>query len=278
MISESDAMRMTRRNFLVSTAAAMAWPMGPAAAGTVGIGGPAFGSTWRAALPDETDSVTVRKLVAAVVNEINQAMSPYLEQSELSVFNRTETVDWQNCSTPLADVAGHALEISRQTEGAFDPTIGPLVNRFGFGPIHGERVHPADLSVSSNGLRKRLPGLTLDLCGIAKGYALDRIIEALPAVGVDSVMFELGGEIRTLGRHPDGRAWQIGIERPDTKPGLVEHVVTPGPLALATSGTGRQTISLGESGVSPPDRSAVRPTGRRPAGICVGAGCIRDAR
>jgi thiamine biosynthesis lipoprotein len=148
MISESDAMRMTRRNFLVSTAAAMAWPMGPAAAGTVGIGGPAFGSTWRAALPDQTDSVAVRKLVAAVVNEINQAMSPYLEQSELSVFNRTETVDWQNCSTPLADVAGHALEISRQTEGAFDPTIGPLVNRFGFGPIHGERVHPADLSVS----------------------------------------------------------------------------------------------------------------------------------
>jgi hypothetical protein len=82
MISESDAMRMTRRNFLVSTAAAMAWPMGPAAAGTVGIGGPAFGSTWRAALPDQTNSVAVRKLVAAVVNEINQAMSPYLAQSE----------------------------------------------------------------------------------------------------------------------------------------------------------------------------------------------------
>jgi thiamine biosynthesis lipoprotein len=270
MISESDAMRMTRRNFLVSTAAAMAWPMGPAAAGTVGIGGPAFGSTWRAALPDETNSVAVRKLVAAVVNEINQAMSPYLEQSELSVFNRTETVDWQNCSTPLADVAGHALEISRLTEGAFDPTIGPLVNRFGFGPIHGERVHPADLSVSSNGLRKRLPGLTLDLCGIAKGYALDRIIEALPAVGVDSVMFELGGEIRTLGRHPDGRAWQIGIERPDTKPGLVEHVVTPGPLALATSGTGRQYISLGESGVSHLiDPRSGRPVDALPASVSV---------
>jgi thiamine biosynthesis lipoprotein len=117
--------------------------------------------------------------------------------------------------------------MTRFTEGAFDPTIGPLVNRFGFGPIHGERAHPADLSVSANGLRKRVPGLTLDLCGIAKGYALDRIIEALPAVGVDSVMFELGGEIRTLGRHPDGRAWQIGIERPDVEPGVSSMLLRP---------------------------------------------------
>jgi thiamine biosynthesis lipoprotein ApbE len=76
-------------------------------------------------------------------------------------------------------------------------------------------------------LRKRVPGLTLDLCGIAKGYALDRIIEALPAVGVDSVMFELGGEIRTLGRHPDGRAWQIGIERPDVEAGVMEQLLPP---------------------------------------------------
>lgn len=263
-------MLMTRRSFLVSTAAAMAWTMRPAAAGTVGIGGPAFGSTWRAALPDETNSVAVRKLVAAVVNEINQSMSPYLAQSEISVFNRADTADWQSCSTPLATVAGHALELARFAEGAFDPTIGPLVNRFGFGPIHGERVHPADLSVSSNGLRKRLPGLTLDLCGIAKGYALDRIIEGLPAVGVDSVMFELGGEVRILGRHPDGRAWRVGIERPDAKPGVIEHIVAPGQMALATSGTGRQNISLGEGGVSHLiDPRSGRPVDALPASVSV---------
>jgi thiamine biosynthesis lipoprotein len=243
-------MRITRRHFLVSTAAAMAWTVHPAVAGTTGIGGPAFGSTWRAALPDASRSSAVRKLVTSVVAEINQAMSPYLVQSELSAFNRAETVDWQGCSTPLADVADHALEMCRFTDGAFDPTIGPLVNRFGFGPIHGDRVHPEDLSVSASGLRKRVPGLTLDLCGIAKGYALDRIIEGLPAVGVETALFELGGEVRTLGRHPDGRAWQVGIERPDAEPGVMERIVAPGPLALATSGTGRQNINLGESGVS----------------------------
>ena len=263
-------MRMTRRHFLASTAAAMAWSVRPAAAGTTGIGGPAFGSTWRAALPDASRSAAVRKLVAAVVAEINQAMSPYQHQSELSVFNRADTADWQSCSTPLADVAGHALEMSRFTDGAFDPTIGPLVNRFGFGPIHGDRVHPEDLSVSANGLRKRVPGLTLDLCGIAKGYALDRIIEGLPAVGVETALFELGGEIRTLGHHPDGRSWQVGIEGPDAEPGVMDRIVAPGPLALATSGTGRQNISLGESGVSHLiDPRSGRPVDALPASVSV---------
>ncbi|WP_417435508.1 FAD:protein FMN transferase [Hoeflea sp.] len=263
-------MQMTRRNFIVTTAGAMAWAAGPAAAGTVGIGGPAFGSTWRAALPDGTKAEAVRRLVGSVVAEINQAMSPYLAQSELSVFNRADTADWQRCSASLAKVADHALEMSGVTDGAFDPTIGPLVNRFGFGPIHGERVRPEDLSVSANGLRKRVAGLTLDLCGIAKGYALDRIIEGLPSAGVEAALFELGGEVRTLGRHPDGRAWQVGIERPDARPGTVEHIVAPGPLALATSGTGRQNISLGEGGVSHLiDPRSGRPVDAVPASVSV---------
>ncbi|WP_269391280.1 FAD:protein FMN transferase [Hoeflea alexandrii] len=263
-------MRMTRRQFLVSTAAAVACTTLPANAGTTGIGGPAFGSTWRAVLPDESRSAAVLKLVASVVAEINQAMSPYQQQSELSAFNRAETLDWQGCSRPLANVAAHALEMSRFTDGAFDPTIGPLVNRFGFGPIHGDRVHPEDLSVSASGLRKRVPGLTLDLCGIAKGYALDRIIEGLPAAGVETALFELGGEVRTLGHHPDGRSWQVGIERPDAEPGVMERIVAPGPLALATSGTGRQNISLGGGGVSHLiDPRSGRPVDALPASVSV---------
>ena len=152
-------MRMNRRNFLFASAgvsvSAMTLSMRPALGNTVGIGGQAFGSTWRVALPDESRSVAVRKLVASVVAEINQAMSPYLPQSELSVFNRAETLDWQPCSGLLGEVAGHALELSRFTQGVFDPTIGPVVNRFGFGPIHGGRARPEDVSVSAEGLRKR---------------------------------------------------------------------------------------------------------------------------
>ncbi|MEM5470175.1 FAD:protein FMN transferase [Hoeflea sp. AS60] len=263
-------MRMTRRNFLVSTAGAMAWRVRQAAAGTIGIGGPAFGSTWRAALPDGTKSEVVRQLVASVVAEINLAMSPYLGQSELSVFNCADTLDWQGCSAPIAFVAEQALAMSRFTGGTFDPTIGPLVNRFGFGPIHGERARPDDLSVSANGLRKATLGLTLDLCGIAKGYALDRIVDALPSVGVETALFELGGEVRALGRHPDGRSWQVGIEQPDAEPGAMAHIVAPGPMALATSGTSRQNITLGYGGVSHLiDPRSGRPVDAVPASVSV---------
>jgi len=255
-------MKMTRRSFLVSTAGAMAVSMRPALAGTIGIGGPAFGSSWRAALPDGTKSDAVRRLVASVVAEINQAMSPYMAQSEVSVFNRSHSADWQACSVPLALVADQALEMSRFTEGAFDPTVGPLVNRFGFGPIHGEPACPEDLSVSTKGLRKATPGLTLDLCGIAKGYALDRIVDGLSLAGVTSALFELGGEVRTLGRHPDGRAWHVGIERPDAEQGVIEHIVAPGALALATSGTGRQSAALGQGGIS----HLIEPRSGRPVG------------
>lgn len=263
-------MRMNRRNFLFTCAAAMAATVRPALAGTVAVGGPAFGSTWRAALPDQASSNAVREMVASVVAEVNQAMSPYLAQSELSVFNRADTLEWQHCSAPLALVAEHALEMSRFTGGAFDPTIGPVVNRFGFGPIHGGRALPEDLSVSTNSLRKRTAGLTLDLCGIAKGYALDRIIEGLPAVGVEAALVELGGEIRTLGHHPDGRPWQAGIERPDAESGMMAHIVAPGKMALATSGTGRQFVRLGQGGVSHLiDPRTARPVDAVPASVSV---------
>lgn len=263
-------MEMTRRNFLLAGAGATVLSLRPAFAGTKAIGGQAFGSSWRAALPDASRSEAVRKLVASIVTEINQAMSPYLAQSELSVFNRTETLDWQSCSAPLVLVAEHALEMSRFTGGAFDPTVGPVVNRFGFGPIHGAQARPEDLSVSSSGLRKQAPGLTLDLCGIAKGYALDRIMDGLPSVGVEAALIELGGEVRTLGHHPDGRPWLVGIERPDAAQGEMAHIVAPGKMALATSGTGRQNIGLGQAGVSHlVDPRIARPVEAVPASVSV---------
>lgn len=263
-------MEMTRRNFLLAGAGAMALTLYPAFAGTKAVGGQAFGSSWRAALPDASRSEAVRKLVASIVTEINQAMSPYLAQSELSVFNRADRLDWQSCSAPLALVAEHALEMSRFTGGAFDPTIGPVVNRFGFGPIHGAPARPEDLSVSASGLRKQTVGLTLDLCGIAKGYALDRIMDGLPSVGVEAALIELGGEVRALGHHPDGRPWQVGIERPDAAEGEMAHIVAPGKMALATSGTGRQNIALGQGGVSHlVDPRTARPVEAVPASVSV---------
>lgn len=242
-------MILSRRDFLASAAISLAGSV-PAAASTIGIGGPAFGSSWRIALPGGSQPHAVRAVVDAIITGVNASMSPYVAGSELSRFNRSGSLDWQACSPELAQVASEAISISRLTGGAFDPTIGPLVGRFGFGPIHGDRGRPEDLSASASAVRKAAPGLTMDLCGIAKGFALDRIAESLPPIGVTAALIELGGEVRTLGRHPEGRSWQVGIEQPDGADGGFRHIVDPNGLALATSGTGRQSVAFAGRGVS----------------------------
>ncbi|EDQ34533.1 Membrane-associated lipoprotein involved in thiamine biosynthesis [Hoeflea phototrophica DFL-43] len=247
-------MRITRRSFLfsIATVGAVASGLGrsPAYAGVTTLSGRAFGSSWRVVVPAAADARQVRALVAAIVAETDMAMSPYLAQSELSRFNRSNAANWQRCSRHLAVVASEALRISQVTGGAFDPTVGPLVGRLGFGPISGARGLPGDIAAGAEGLRKSASGLTLDLCGIAKGYALDRIIEELVWIGIASAFAELGGEVRALGEHPEGRAWRAGIARPDGPAGAVYSVIEPGGLALATSGTGQQGIEFGANGLT----------------------------
>jgi thiamine biosynthesis lipoprotein len=247
-------MRITRRSFLfsIATAGALASGLGrsSAFASVTTLTGPAFGSSWRVVVPAAADARQVRAQVTKIVAETDRAMSPYLAQSELSRFNRSNSGDWQRCSRHLAVVASEALRISHATGGAFDPTVGPLVGRLGFGPISGARGQPGDITIRANGLRKSAPGLTIDLCGIAKGYALDRIIEGLIGMGIASAFVELGGEVRALGEHPEGRPWRAGIARPDGLAGTVYSVIEPHGLALATSGTGQQGVEFGANGLT----------------------------
>ena len=93
-----------------------------------------------------------------------------------------------------------------------------------------------DLHVRRTALRKADPALTLDLCGIAKGYALDAILAALRERGVTHALIELGGEIAALGEHPAGRPWQVAIEVPGRQPVQAHRIIAPRGLAVATSG------------------------------------------
>lgn len=269
---------LTRRGFIVSAAGAALSTPRPANAGAIALQGRAFGGTWRAALPEDVDTAAVARLIGSVVGDVDRAMSPYQDHTELTRFNRSRSIDWQVCSPDLSKVAGKALEMANLTDGAFDPTVGPLVNRFGFGPIHGGMGQPADLSAMPGRLRKAHPEMTLDLCGIAKGHALDRIMDGLKKSGLDTALVELGGEIRTLGDHPDGRAWRAAIERPDAAAGVMAYVVEPRGLALATSGNGRQHIDLGASGVSHIiDPASGHPVDAAPASVSVLAESAMEA-
>lgn len=198
--------------------------------------GSAFGSSWRVSVDRSVDLTVVRPAVEAIIRQVDAQMSPYRNRSELTIFNESSKLEAQVMPPELCSVAAEALRIARLTDGAFDPTVGPVVSRFGFGPIQGGTGAFSQIEVTSDTLRKAIPDLTLDLCGIAKGYALDRIAEALERSGVRDAMIEVGGEIRVLGRHPKGRQWIAAISDPSVLGFQAYRLVAPGAQALATSG------------------------------------------
>ena len=201
------------------------------------LAGPAFGSNWRViASGHPADAAAQRSTIERIISEVDAAMSPYRYASELSRFNRAQSTDWQPISPGTANVATEALRLAAQTSGAFDPTVGPMVERYGFGPITGDMGRYDSIAVQDEALRKERPGLTLDLCGIAKGYALDRIAATLSEQAESGAMIEIGGEVMALGEHPDGRPWQVAVLDPNGVGTAIHRIVAPGGLALATSG------------------------------------------
>ena len=261
-----------RRAVLLGVAAALLCRPGLAETEPVQrIGGLAFGSAWRATLPPEADANAARRAIETIVAEVDATMSPYRPNSDSGRFNRTPGTDWMAASHETCWVVEAALSLAALTDGAFDPTVGPLVARYGFGPIAGDRPDLSAIALRPGALRKSAPGLTIDLCGIAKGRALDRAARALRRLGIPDALLEIGGEVRALGRHPDGRPWQVGIERPDGT-GAIHRVANPGSRALATSGhlpngySGRGRLS-----------HIIDPRSGRPAGQSLASVTVLDA-
>lgn len=184
--------------------------------------------------------------------EINKILSTYDPDSELSRFNRVDPADWIAVSKPLYSVLKTALQISRQSEGAFDITIGPLVNLWGFGPeirlenppdeaeiaaaLEQTGYDKLELHDSALKVRKLHADLYVDLSGIAKGYAVDQIAATLEQHGTEHYMVEIGGEIRVRGTNAQEIPWQIGIEKPQSSGHSLQKVLSLKNTALATSG------------------------------------------
>jgi FAD:protein FMN transferase len=202
--------------------------------------------------PKNLDRVALEQQVERALAAINQQMSTYLPDSELSRFNRHQGNDWFPVSSQTVAVAAAGQDVSRATGGAFDVTVGPLVNLWGFGPSGRavdvpsedeiaecrQRVGHQQLDVRANppALRKRRPDLYVDLSAIAKGFAVDQVAQLLERRQIAAYMVEIGGEVRTRGRKPDGTRWRIGIERPEAGVRQIQCIVELEDQALATSG------------------------------------------
>lgn len=231
-------MRLTRRNILLGAGTALIAGAVPAfAAGVRIIGGPAFGTSWRITLPEGEPVDAVLGAMRSIVSSIDAAMSPFRTDSEIARFNASNSCDWQALSPETCTVVRESLDVAALSGGAFDPTVGPIVGRYGFGPIHRPvEGSYLDISARPGKVKKRQPSLTLDLCGIAKGHALDRMVAALDHLGEADFLIEIGGEVFARGSHPEGRAWQVGVERPVPGPTMLQRIVRLDGRALATSG------------------------------------------
>ena len=220
--------------------------------GYLQFGGSTMGSTYTVKLDAAgQDAAALRALVQATLDDIDWRMSLFREDSELSAFNRAEAGVPFAMTEGFAAVLAAAVDVSHWSGGAFDVTVAPLVETWGFG-TRKTRTVPAvavvadgrrrvdwrslTLDESKRSVTKRHPGLQADLGGIAKGYGVDRVAAALDARGVRHYMIEAGGEVRTRGVNAVGEPWRIGIEEPDAMPQRARWAVPLSGKSMATSG------------------------------------------
>ncbi len=235
--------------------------------------GAAMGTTWRATIShakiSEDQADQIEKKIKDVIQEVEGAMSTFIPDSELSVFNKSGANIPVKVSPGTLNVVSKALQIAKLTSGAFDPTVWPLVRLWGFGdnkvgdnvPTKAQIEKAAELvdyramivDKQNETLVKTREGISLDLASIAKGYAVDRVWEALDSWGYTDFMIEIGGEVRTKGKNITGMPWRIGIDKPrfDKGPGEeLQTVVHLSGEAVATSGDYRNFRSVGGQRVS----------------------------
>jgi len=218
------------------------------------LSGRTMGTTYHITVVDAPaglDKQSLQQQIDTELQQVNQEMSTYIDDSELMRFNRGPVGEAVPVSAHLALVVDKALDIYRRSGGAFDITVGPLVNLWGFGPQPEPDNVPSDadiarldkivgsdaLTVEHNPERiTRSRPVELDLSAIAKGHGVDRVAELLQAQGIHSYLVEIGGELRTLGKNPQGVDWRIGVERPDPGGRAVQEPIAVSGKAVATSG------------------------------------------
>lgn len=198
----------------------------------------------------------LRQAVEERLEQINQAMSTYIGDSEISRFNQWQSSEPFAISADFARVVARAQEISSQSEGFYDITVMPLVNLWGFGYEKTDRkpteeqlqaalatVDYRKIHLQGQQLRKDNPQTTIDLSSIAKGFGVDALAETIEAAGHQNYLVDIGGEVRA-GGSKFGASWQLGIETPVAGGGRSSSLVLAlsGKTALATSGNYRNYI------------------------------------
>jgi thiamine biosynthesis lipoprotein len=201
------------------------------------LAGETMGSAWTAkvvgGLP--MPEAQLRAEMQARFEVVNQALSTYRPDSALSRFNDDTTGDWVDVDPELAVVMNYALQLAERSGGAYDVTVGPLVDLWGFGPDPATRKVPyrpaidaararvgwqkVEVDVAARRARKP-PGVRVDLSSLGKGRGVDRVAEYLDSVGLSNYLIDLSGKLRASGRNSSGKFWRVAVENPDAENAL----------------------------------------------------------
>lgn len=225
------------------------------------LNGQTMGTTWsvvyRAEHAERADAL--QQMLDRELLAINDALSTYIPDAEISRLNDRPGDVTTVVSDRFATVLDAALAVSELTRGAYDVTVGPLIELWGFGASAFTGDVPAMAEVNATreqvGWEKldwqpdtrtlmRPDGMRVDLSSVAKGYAVDRLSALLLAEGLENTLVEIGGELRARGQRPEGGAWRLAVESPEPRLGRVIEAVSVSDASVATSGDYRNYFEI----------------------------------
>jgi thiamine biosynthesis lipoprotein len=246
----------------------------PALGGVVRtLAGETMGTTWNVQLVGsrEFDAQPWQRGIQRVLDEVVAQMSTWDPDTDLSRFNRAAAGSSHRLPDDFFDVLSCGLQVARDSDGAYDPAAGALVNLWGFGPAP-RYTDPSFMPPSPQAVTHALAcsgwhrlavnadtqevvqpgGLQIDLSAIAKGFGVDQVVRYLQRHGIVSCLVEVGGELRGEGTKPDGQPWWVSLERPpsDGADRLPETIVALHGMSVATSGDYRRCFEANGRGYS----------------------------
>ena len=221
---------------------------------TLSLRGKTMGTTWLVKVVSEQslDKTKLQGMIDNTLEKANAIASTYRKDSQITAFNTSESTDWIAVDSFLVANVAVARDVWTLSEGRYDITIAPLIDLWGFdakGRVEKmpdvfaladvrEKIGMEKLDFRTNppALRKKDPHVSINLSSIAKGAAIDVIVDNLESKGIHNYLVEIGGEIRAKGLNDKGTLWTVGIEVPDALRGSIQRAVPLDNMALATSG------------------------------------------
>jgi thiamine biosynthesis lipoprotein len=223
-----------------------------------------MGTRWSASIDADTtvNLTALRQGLAAAVEQVDEQMSPWKPDSALMRLNQAPVDAWVDLPAEILEVLECALDVQLQSAGAFDPCVGALVDAWGFGAVReapdAQAIRAARQSTPlavhgcleldrPAGRARKSAALKIDLCGIAKGYAVDRMARVLQQHGVRHALVALDGELRAMGGQASGAPWAVALESPEAGRRAAHGVIELEDLSVATSGDYRRYIEVGDA-------------------------------